>query len=137
MSNLRQNSGEGYFSSAGQKPPSTGQKQQQEQKANVLFQQPRLVYRRREMQMGGCLRTSAMRPRGLREISIIPKLARSAECYVRTTWSTSSVSLIQQELRVQELPAGVQHTAGLWDFSSNLKIKKKAHTDTEIREITK
>lgn len=87
--------------------------------------------------MGDCLRTSTIRPRGLREISIILKLARSAECYVRTTWSTNSVSLVQEELRVQELPAGVQHSAGLGDFSSNLKIKKKADTDSEIREITK
>lgn len=59
------------------------------------------------MQMGGCLRTGAARPRGLREMSVIVKLPRSAECYLRAAWSTNSVNWVQQALLVQELPAGV------------------------------
>lgn len=77
------------------------------------------------MQMGGCLRTSAARPRGAREMSVILKLHRSTGCYLRAVWSTNSVSWVQQELLVQELPAGVYDSTGLGDFSSNLEIRKR------------
>lgn len=82
------------------------------------------------MQMGGCLRTSAARPHGPREMSVILKLHRSTGCYLRAVWSTNSVSWVQQELLVQELPvqelpAGVYDSTGLGDFSSNLEIRKR------------
>lgn len=70
------------------------------------------------MQMGGGLRTGVARPSGFGEMPVTLELPRSAGCNFGASWSTGSVSWVQRELLVPELPAGAQHSAGLRDFIS-------------------